>query len=64
MALDTYPIGIDEARLQRVADVMYQFGLLPNRFNVVEHAAAGVGLQLRPVLLVLTANRPRKVREV
>ena len=34
MALDTYPIGIDQVRLQRVADVMYQFGLLHTRFNV------------------------------
>jgi len=34
MALDTYPIGVDQVRLQRVADVMYQFGLLANRFNV------------------------------
>jgi NitT/TauT family transport system substrate-binding protein len=34
MALDTYPIGIDQARLQRVANVMYQFGLLTNRYNV------------------------------
>jgi NitT/TauT family transport system substrate-binding protein len=34
MALDTYPIGIDKTRLQRVADVMYQFGVLGSRFNV------------------------------
>jgi NitT/TauT family transport system substrate-binding protein len=34
IALNTYPIGIDQARLQRVADVMHQFGLLPNRFDV------------------------------
>jgi NitT/TauT family transport system substrate-binding protein len=34
MALDTYPIGIDAVRIQRVADVMYQFGLLKTRFNV------------------------------
>jgi NitT/TauT family transport system substrate-binding protein len=34
MALDTYPIGIDETRLQRVANVMHQFGLLPTQFNV------------------------------
>ena len=34
MALDTYPIGVDATRIQRVADVMYQFGLLPSRFNV------------------------------
>jgi NitT/TauT family transport system substrate-binding protein len=34
MALDTYPIGIDATRIQRVADVMYQFGLLKSRFDV------------------------------
>jgi len=34
MALDTYPIGIDATRIQRVADVMYQAGLLKSRFSV------------------------------
>ncbi len=34
MSLNTYPIGIDPVRLQRVADVMFQYGLLPTRFNV------------------------------
>lgn len=34
MALDTYPIGIDQVRLQRVANVMHQFGVLPGQFNV------------------------------
>jgi NitT/TauT family transport system substrate-binding protein len=34
MALDTYPIGIDLTRLQRVADVMYQFNLLPSTYQV------------------------------
>jgi NitT/TauT family transport system substrate-binding protein len=34
MALDTYPIGVDQTRIQRVADVMYQFGLLKQRFDV------------------------------
>jgi NitT/TauT family transport system substrate-binding protein len=34
MALNTYPIGIDETRLQRVADVMYQFGLLSSQYKV------------------------------
>jgi NitT/TauT family transport system substrate-binding protein len=29
MALDNYPIGIDQSRLQRVSNVMYQFGLEP-----------------------------------
>jgi NitT/TauT family transport system substrate-binding protein len=36
MALNTYPIGIEQARLQRVADVIHQFGLLPNRFDVAD----------------------------
>jgi NitT/TauT family transport system substrate-binding protein len=34
MALDTYPIGIDATRLQRVANVMYQFGLLSKPYQV------------------------------
>jgi NitT/TauT family transport system substrate-binding protein len=34
MALNTYPIGIDETRIQRVANVMYQFGLLKAKYNV------------------------------
>jgi NitT/TauT family transport system substrate-binding protein len=34
MALDTYPIGLDQTRIQRVADVMYQFGVLTKRFTV------------------------------
>jgi NitT/TauT family transport system substrate-binding protein len=34
MALDNYPIGLDATRIQRVADVMYQFGVLKARFNV------------------------------
>ena len=34
MALNNYPIGIDKIRLQRVADVMQQFGLLSARFNI------------------------------
>jgi NitT/TauT family transport system substrate-binding protein len=34
MALDNYPIGVDATRIQRVADVMYQFGVLKSRFNV------------------------------
>jgi NitT/TauT family transport system substrate-binding protein len=34
MSLDTYPIGIDQTRLQRVADVMYQFGLLTSKYDV------------------------------
>jgi NitT/TauT family transport system substrate-binding protein len=34
MSLDTYPIGIDETRLQRVANVMFQFGLLTSNYNV------------------------------
>jgi len=34
MAINIYPTSIDKVRIQRVADVMYQFGLLPSRFNV------------------------------
>jgi NitT/TauT family transport system substrate-binding protein len=34
MALDTYPIGVDATRLQRVANVMFQFNLLPSTFDV------------------------------
>jgi NitT/TauT family transport system substrate-binding protein len=34
IALDTYPIGVDQFRLQRVANTMYQFGLLTTRYNV------------------------------
>jgi len=34
MALDTYPIGIDATRLQRVANVMFQFGLLSSQYKV------------------------------
>ena len=34
MSLDGYPIGNDQTQLQRVADVMYQFNLLPSPFKV------------------------------
>jgi NitT/TauT family transport system substrate-binding protein len=34
MAVNIYPTAIDQIRIQRVADVMYQFGLLSKRFNV------------------------------
>ena len=34
MAVNIYPIGIDKARLQRIPDVMYQFGLLRTRFDI------------------------------
>jgi NitT/TauT family transport system substrate-binding protein len=34
MSLNIYPTAIDKVRIQRVADVMYQFGLLHSRFNV------------------------------
>ena len=34
MALDTYPIGVDQTQLQRVANVMRQFGLLTTPYNV------------------------------
>jgi len=34
MAVNIYPTAIDKVRIQRVADVMYQFGLLKSEFNV------------------------------
>lgn len=34
MSLNDYPIGIDPIRLQRVIDVMVQFGLLQNGFDI------------------------------
>jgi NitT/TauT family transport system substrate-binding protein len=34
MTLNTYPIGIDVHRIQRVANVMQQFGLLTGHFDV------------------------------
>jgi len=34
MALDTYPIGVNAKRIQRVADVMFQFGLLSSKYDV------------------------------
>ena len=34
MSLDGYPIGNNQTQLQRVADVMYQFSLLPSQYNV------------------------------
>jgi len=34
MALNSYPIGVDRVRLQRVPDVMLQFGLLHSRFDI------------------------------
>ena len=34
MAINIYPTAIDKVRIQRVADVMYQFGLLKHPFEV------------------------------
>jgi NitT/TauT family transport system substrate-binding protein len=34
MAVDTYPVGVSRVRMQRVADQMYQFGLLTHPFNM------------------------------
>jgi NitT/TauT family transport system substrate-binding protein len=34
MALDTYPLTLDTTRLQRVADIMKQFGLADRAFNM------------------------------
>jgi NitT/TauT family transport system substrate-binding protein len=40
MALDSYPIGVDKIRLQRVPDVMFQFGLLRSRFDIGQMLAS------------------------
>ena len=34
MAINIYPTAIDKVRLQRVPDVMFQFGLLHSRFDI------------------------------
>jgi len=34
ISLDSYPLGVEQTRLQRVADVMLEFGFLKSRFNV------------------------------
>ena len=34
MTLNSYPLGIDPTRLQRVANVMFQFGLLRQKFSI------------------------------
>jgi NitT/TauT family transport system substrate-binding protein len=34
ISLDSYPLGVSLSRLQRVADVMLEFGFLKSRFNV------------------------------
>jgi NitT/TauT family transport system substrate-binding protein len=34
MAFNSYPIGVDKVRLQRVPDVMLQFGILSKPFNI------------------------------
>ncbi len=39
MAFNSYPIGVDKARLQRVPDVMYQFGVLPKPFDISQMLA-------------------------
>lgn len=41
MALNNYPISIDPVRLQRVPDVMRQFGLLRQPFSIKNMLAAG-----------------------
>jgi NitT/TauT family transport system substrate-binding protein len=39
MPLNNYPIGINKPGLQRVADAMFQYGLLHTRFNVSQMIA-------------------------
>jgi NitT/TauT family transport system substrate-binding protein len=39
MAFNSYPIGVDKARLQRIPDVMYQFGVLSKPFSISQMLA-------------------------
>jgi NitT/TauT family transport system substrate-binding protein len=41
MSVNSYPLSIETTRLQRVADVMLQFGFLRSRFNVRQMLAPG-----------------------
>jgi NitT/TauT family transport system substrate-binding protein len=34
MAFNSYPIGVNQVRLQRIPDVMHQFGILPQPFSI------------------------------
>jgi NitT/TauT family transport system substrate-binding protein len=36
MAFNSYPIGIDKVRLQRIPDVMLQFGILSRRYDITQ----------------------------
>lgn len=41
MALNVYPLGVDPVRLQRVADMMQQFGFLKRHFDVRQLLSLG-----------------------
>jgi NitT/TauT family transport system substrate-binding protein len=41
MAFNSYPIGIDKIRLQRIPDVMLQFQVLSKRFDITQMLAPG-----------------------
>lgn len=43
ISLDSYPLVIDQSRLQRVADVMLEFGFLTRRFSVSQMLAPAGG---------------------
>jgi NitT/TauT family transport system substrate-binding protein len=43
ISLDSYPLGVNQSRLQRVADVMLEFGFLKSRFNVSQMLAPASG---------------------
>ncbi len=58
MAVNIYPTAIDRVRIQRVADVMYQFGLLHTRFNVTPM----IGPLPRPPLSPACGRRSREPR--
>jgi NitT/TauT family transport system substrate-binding protein len=60
MALNSYPLGIDATRLQRVADVMYEFGLLSRHFNVQTMLPLGRFRSQRDLGPAWSAVRPAK----
>ena len=47
MTLDTYPLAMDVPVMQRVADAMYEFGVISKPYNITEHDPARAGRDRR-----------------
>jgi len=43
MTLDTYPLVMDVPVMQRVADAMYEFGVIGNRFGIASISSRRAG---------------------